>query len=107
VPLAQDRSDFAGEQLADDDPSPSQVMLQHERQLQISDAIARLSEDYQEVIVLRNLQQLPFDQIAQRMGRSRPAVQMLWMRAVQKLQDELRAVDNTGSVEFRTGQADG
>jgi RNA polymerase sigma-70 factor (ECF subfamily) len=46
-----------------------------------------LPEDYQEVIVLRNLERLPFDEIAQRLGRSRPAVQMLWMRAIRKLQE--------------------
>ena len=36
--------------------------------------------------MLRNLQRLPFDEIAERMGRSRPACQMLWMRALKKLQ---------------------
>jgi DNA-directed RNA polymerase specialized sigma24 family protein len=32
---------------------------------------------------------LPFNEVAQRMGRSRPAVQMLWMRAIKKLQHVL------------------
>ena len=41
------------------------------------------------MICLRNLQRLPFDEVARRMGRSRPAVQMLWMRAIQKLHDTL------------------
>ena len=43
--------------------------------------LAQLPPDYQEVIVLRNLQRLPFNEVAERMGRSRPAVQMLWMRS--------------------------
>ena len=34
-------------------------------------------------------ERLPFDQVAERMGRSRPAVQMLWMRAIRKLQEAL------------------
>ena len=50
-------------------------------------ALAELSPDYQEVILLRNLERLPFDEVAQRMGRSRPAVQMLWMRAIRKLRE--------------------
>ena len=60
-----------------------------EREFQVADALTRLPEDYQEVIVLRNLERLPFEEVAQRMGRSRPATQMLWMRAVRKLQEEL------------------
>jgi RNA polymerase sigma-70 factor, ECF subfamily len=76
-------------ELSADGPSPSQVLLQKERQLQVADAMARLPENYQEVVILRNLQQLPFDEVAERMGRSRPAVQMLWMRAIRKLQEIL------------------
>jgi RNA polymerase sigma-70 factor, ECF subfamily len=68
--------------------SPSQALMQHERELQLADALSRLSRDHQEVIHLRNLQRLPFDEVARRMDRSRPAVQMLWMRALKKL-DEL------------------
>ncbi len=74
-------------QLSDGGPSPSQLVMQKELQLQVADAVARLPEDYQEVVILRNLQQLPFDEVAERMGRSRPAVQMLWMRAIRKLQE--------------------
>jgi RNA polymerase sigma-70 factor (ECF subfamily) len=51
--------------------------------------VAQLPPDYQEVIVLRNLERLPFDEIAERLGRSRPAVQMLWMRALKKLHENL------------------
>jgi hypothetical protein len=32
---------------------------------------------------------LPFDEVGRRMDRSRPAVQMLWMRAIQKLQEAM------------------
>jgi RNA polymerase sigma-70 factor (ECF subfamily) len=63
--------------------------MQKERQLQVADAVARLPEDYQEVVILRNIQQLSFDEVAELMGRTRPAVQMLWMRAIKKLQEVL------------------
>src|SRR5262245_33864843 len=74
---------------ADSGESPSQQLLRKERELLVADALARLSPDHREVIMLRNLQRLPFQEVAQRMGRSRPATQMLWMRAIQKLQEAL------------------
>jgi RNA polymerase sigma-70 factor, ECF subfamily len=69
--------------------TPSQEFLQLDAELQVTAALAELPPDYQEVIVLRNLQRLPFAEVAQRMGRTRPAVQMLWMRAIRKLQERL------------------
>lgn len=68
------------------DETPSQVIMRRERELQMAEAISQLAPDYQEVIMLRNLQRLPFDDVACRMGRSRPATQMLWMRAIRALQ---------------------
>jgi RNA polymerase sigma-70 factor, ECF subfamily len=72
---------------SDPGQTPSQIVLRREEELKISEAVSRLPEDYQEVIILRNLERLAFDEIAQRLGRSRPAVQMLWMRAIRKLQE--------------------
>lgn len=69
--------------------TPSQIIVQREREIELADAIAQLTDDHREVIILRNLQRLPFDEIADRMNRSRPAVQMLWMRAIRKLQQQL------------------
>lgn len=71
--------------------TPSQALVKLESELQLAAAIDQLSPDYKEVIVLRNLQRLPFDEVASRMNRSRPAVQMLWMRAIQKLQEIIQA----------------
>lgn len=72
--------------------SPSQELLRKERELQVADALSRLSADHREVIVLRNLQRLPFDEVAQRLGRSRPAAQMLWMRAMKSLEQQLQGM---------------
>lgn len=69
--------------------SPSQVMIQSEQELELANAISQLPEDYQDVIQLRNLQRLPFEDVAERMGRSRGAVQMLWARALKRLQEIL------------------
>jgi RNA polymerase sigma-70 factor (ECF subfamily) len=69
--------------------SPSQLLIRRDYELRVAAALSRLSLDHREVILLRNLQRLPFDEVALRMGRSRPAVQMLWMRAIRKLQELL------------------
>ena len=75
-------------------PTPSQQFLQADAELRLAAAIGQLPDDYQEVIMLRNLQRLPFNDVAERMQRSRPAVQMLWMRAVKRLQEVLEAAED-------------
>ena len=69
--------------------SPSQLAVHNEREILLAEAISQLSEDHREVVILRNIQRLPFDEIAIRLGRTRPATQMLWMRAIQKLKSVL------------------
>lgn len=69
--------------------TPSQELALLDDSIRVSEALSSLSPDYQEVIVLRNLERLPFNEVAERMNRSRPAVQMLWMRAIKKLQESL------------------
>lgn len=86
-PPGQSSAGDAG--LAAPSETPSECLMRLESELQLADALSRLSEDHREVIALRNLQRLPFEEVAQRMNRSRPAVQMLWMRALQKLREQL------------------
>lgn len=74
---------------SDPGESPSQIVLRREREIEVANAVSSLPQDYQDVIQLRNLQRLPFDEVAERMGRSRPATQMLWMRALRKLEETL------------------
>lgn len=74
---------------ADPGESPSQCVLRMERELAVAAAVEQLPEDYREVILLRNLQKLSFNDVADRMGRSRPAAQMLWLRALRQLEGVL------------------
>ncbi|NLX95332.1 MAG: sigma-70 family RNA polymerase sigma factor [Rhodopirellula sp.] len=67
--------------------TPSEELLRIDDELRVAAALGQLPPDYQEVILLRNLQRLPFNEVAEQMGRSRPAVQMLWMRAIKRLQE--------------------
>jgi RNA polymerase sigma-70 factor (ECF subfamily) len=78
-----------GELLADTGPSPSAEAARHEQGVLLADALARLPEDYREVIVLRNLEGLSHEEVAARMGRGVGAVRMLWLRALSRLRREL------------------
>lgn len=80
---------------ADTGETPSAQLIRRERELQVADAVARLDPDQRTVVILRNLQRLPFEEVAQRMGRSRAAAQMLWMRAIRKLQEIM--VEDSGA----------
>jgi len=61
--------------------SPSMAVQQREEAVVLADRLAHLSDDYREVLVLRNLQGLPFEEVANRIGRSVGATRMLWLRA--------------------------
>jgi RNA polymerase sigma-70 factor (ECF subfamily) len=73
--------------------SPSGQAQRRERAALVADHLARLTADYREVIVLRNLEGLPFAEVARRMGRSAGAVRILWVRAVDQLRQLLEAED--------------
>lgn len=73
--------------LADKGPSPSAHAYQRERAVDMANQLAKLRGDYRDVIVLRNLQGLSFEEIAQRLDRKTGTVRMLWLRAMEKLRE--------------------
>jgi RNA polymerase sigma-70 factor, ECF subfamily len=95
---ASDGVAHPGREPSDPGESPSQQLIRKEHEVLIADALVQLPADYREVIDLRNLQRLPFAEVAVRMGRSRPAVQMLWMRALRKLHDILAVLQQGSSI---------
>lgn len=72
---------------ADPGPSPSEPARRREAAVAVADQLAKLRPHYRDVIVLRNLQSLPFEEVAERMNRSPGAVRMLWLRAMEKLKE--------------------
>jgi RNA polymerase sigma-70 factor (ECF subfamily) len=70
--------------------SPSQQAARREQAVSLADALGALPEDYREVIILRQLEDLPFPEVARRMGRSVDSVKNLWVRALARLR---RALD--------------
>lgn len=75
--------------LAASGSSPSSQASKRERAVLVADALAKLQPDHREVIVYRNFEHLPFEEVAKRMDRTSAAVRMLWARAVEKLSEEL------------------
>ena len=71
------------------DPSPSGQAVASEQRLQLAEVLDRLPDDYRQVILLRNVEDLSHEQIAERMGRSVGAVRMLWLRALAALRGAL------------------
>jgi RNA polymerase sigma-70 factor (ECF subfamily) len=65
--------------------SPSQSAQRRELSLVLADALAELTPDYREVLVLRTLEGRDWEEVARVMGRSAGAVRLLWARALQKL----------------------
>ena len=80
--------------LADPGHSPSATARQRERVVVLANQLATLKPDYRQVIVLRNLQGLSFDEIAERMERRPGTVRMLWLRAMDKLKSAYEPGDS-------------
>lgn len=74
---------------SDDQPTPQTSALSQERIQLLYELLKRLPEDYAEVIRLRDLEQLSFREIGERMERSEAAANKLWNRAIEKFQKEL------------------
>jgi RNA polymerase sigma-70 factor (ECF subfamily) len=69
--------------------SPSQQVARRELAVRLADALADLPADYREVIILRQLEDLPFPEVARRMGRTVDSVKNLWIRALARLRRHL------------------
>ena len=72
--------------------TPSQHVSRREQAVLLAQALAKLPEDYREVIILRHLEALSFSEVSQRMGRSEDSVQKLWVRALGNLRKAMGAV---------------
>jgi RNA polymerase sigma-70 factor (ECF subfamily) len=82
-------SDRLGDAALATGTSPSQHAIRHEAELRLAEALARLPDEYREVLLMRNIEGLSHDEVARRMDRSAGAVRMLWVRALARLREEL------------------
>ena len=69
--------------------TPSMDAVENELEAVLYGAMSRLSIEYQQVLRLRNWQQLSFSEIGTEMNRTADAARKLWSRAVVQLQHEL------------------
>lgn len=75
--------------LAADQSSPSGQVAARERSVQLARVLEQLRDDYRQVLTLRSLEELSFDDVAARMNRSPGAVRMLWVRALAALRQHI------------------
>jgi RNA polymerase sigma-70 factor (ECF subfamily) len=73
--------------------SPSGCAARREDEILLADTLAQLPADYRDVIVLRHIEGLPFEEVAARMERSAGAVRMLWLRALKKMRESIEQRD--------------
>ena len=74
---------------AADTPSPSRQVMAGEQADELRAAMERLPDDYRQLLTLRYDEEKSFEEIGEAMGRTSNAVRKLWVRAVEKLQQEL------------------
>jgi RNA polymerase sigma-70 factor (ECF subfamily) len=88
-------------------PSPSRCASEHEQELLLAEALARLPEDYRQVVLLRHIEGLSHEEAARRMNRTPGAVRMLWVRALARLKELADALDSgtRGSPPIDRGAA--
>lgn len=72
--------------------SPSQEVVRREAMLELADALESLPDDYRTVILLRNVDNMPFRDIAQLMQRSIDSVEKLWVRGLGKLKTRMDSI---------------
>jgi RNA polymerase sigma-70 factor (ECF subfamily) len=89
VDVARSSVNLQAAWLADDGPSPSADVIRRENAVVLADQLANMTPLYRNVIVLRNLQGLTFDQVARRLNRSSGATRMLWLRAIKQLREQM------------------
>ena len=98
VSLAEGSSAQLGDALVADTPTPSEQAIRQEKVEAVQQALTRLPEDYRQVLLLRYQDQLAFEEIAARMGRTSTAVRKLWSRAVERMHQELEPPHEPGTT---------
>jgi len=81
--------------LADNHPSVESDASLQEQLVQLGNALAELSPDHRDVIVMRHIESVSFATIAQRIDRSVGATRMLWLRAIEQLRKRMSSEDQS------------
>jgi RNA polymerase sigma-70 factor (ECF subfamily) len=76
-----------GNVLIDAGSSPSARAIRHEQAVRIAEALTRLPEDMQQVLLGRHMDDLPHAELAERLDRTEGAVRVLYTRALRRLRE--------------------
>ena len=74
------------------DPTPSTVLIRDEQLLKLEKALEQISDEYREVVLQREIEDLSFKEIGENMKRSEDAARMLYVRAKAELLKTLQAM---------------
>jgi RNA polymerase sigma-70 factor (ECF subfamily) len=69
--------------------TPSADAIQHEQAQALTEALGRLCERDRLVVLWRNQERCPFEEIGRRLGGSAEMARKVWTRAVERLRDEV------------------
>ena len=78
-------------------PSPLGVAIGGEELERVLDATARLSEPARDAVILRYIEQMPFEEIARRLGKKPQHVRSILSKALAQLRTLLRD-DGDGQI---------
>lgn len=90
--------------LVDSGSSPSEAASRRERAAVIADALDQLPAEYREVVLLRQFEGLPFEDVALRMSRTVDSVQKLWVRGLDQLHRRLEGTLRLAADSGPTGE---
>jgi RNA polymerase sigma-70 factor (ECF subfamily) len=89
APLGEDRELTLGDRLAASGPTPDEAAHTQEVYRRVEEAVARLSPEYRSVLVLRDLQDLSYDEVAATLGINLGTVKSRLARARKQVQQWL------------------
>jgi|SRR5262245_10279720 len=76
-------------------PTPSVQLIAGEQAHRLHQALEGLPDDYRRVITFRYVDQYSFEEIGRRMGRTANAARLLWLRAIERVRQELGGLDES------------
>ena len=74
-------------------PTPSMAVIADEQAQRLRQVLERLPDDYRRVVTLRYVEQFSFEEIGRRMDRTPNAARLLWLRAIERVRQELGSRD--------------
>jgi RNA polymerase sigma-70 factor (ECF subfamily) len=88
--VSREQSGVDLDALADSGSTPSAEAIRHEHAALMAEALTRLPEEMQQVLLGRLVDGLPHAELAKRLDKSEVAVRVLFSRAVRHLREECR-----------------